>query len=686
MPDTTLDAMPDLAGGSSTPVYQVDAKGALITTQSVVTRVDNEFTRRQKERRAFELQWRINIAFIEGQQYLEMNTATMALDEIPKIYEWQEREVFNHIGPIAETRISKLSRVRPVLTTRPGTNSQEDIRSAKVGTMVLKNVYYDEDVTDKMAELIGWLEGCGTAFLKNVWDPNKGRAVAMMQNGDEQSETLREGDIDVVVVPAQEIFPDSSYHQNIAQCKSIIHAKAYHVDDIEEIWGKRIQPESTTVMQMQKSLNGIGGLGYGIGGFNYVSTSLTSHALVKEYSERPTKRFPKGRLIIVAGGQLLSYVEELPFLVGKDAGPSFNFTKIDCIKRQGCFWGRSIIERLIPIQRRYNALRNRKAEALNRIAIGQWIVENDSLVAGIEAFETQAGAPGAIHEIRRNTTHEPKMVQTPPLQGDFQIEERSLLQEFSMMSGVSELSRQSAAPPGVKSGVALSIALEQDDTRLSSTAGNIESGMIDSGKQWLRLYKQFAKGPRTMRDIGKDNIVNILDWTGADIRSDDVVIEGTSAIVESPAQKRQMTFDLLQAGLFNDPETGRISKEGQAKIFEMLEMGNWDAGDDETQLHLQKAERENRTMAEGGQAMIVPYDDDLLHIARHNRYRLTTDYEELLAANPLLDMLFSQHVQMHMENVQNKAMQQLQEQMAMQALTQPQPQPAETNASPIAYR
>ena len=75
----------------------------------------------------------------------------------------------------------------------------------------------------------------------------------------------------------------------------------------------------------------------------------------------------------------------------------------------------------------------------------------------------------------------------PPLPSAFETEEQTLLTEFSILSGVSEVSRQSNAPPGVKSGVAMSLALEQDETRLSDTANNIELGLVECGSQWLRL-------------------------------------------------------------------------------------------------------------------------------------------------------------------------------------------------------
>ncbi len=627
------------------------------TEDSLVRFVEDEFRRRQEERRPFELQWRLNIAFIEGHQYVDVNAAAGILEEVPKLFWWQEREVFNHIASIVETRIAKLNRMRPILKSRPGSNQQEDLRAAKVASQLLRNIYYDQGIQKLMSEAFAWEEANGSVLFKHVWDRQKGKVIAELvamatgEAGDEVTgetgsrELLYEGDLDVVVVPPQEFYPDSSYRQGVEQCRSVIHARAYHIDEIEETWGVRVNPEQTSAIQLQKSMVAAGGLGYIGGGFHYVTSQLKDHAVVKEYWERPGKRFPRGRLIIVGGGKLL-YKGDLPYPVDEDGRLGLPFTKLDCIKRPGVFWGRSIVERLIPIQRRYNALRNRKAEYLNRVAIGQWNVEEGSVDPDI--FEAEAGAPGAIHEYKKGYAP-PQPVKNEPLPAAFETEEQNLLYEFNAISGVSELSRQSNAPPGVKSGVALSIALEQDDTRLSTTASNVEQFLVESGRMWLRLYKTFAQGPRTLRVIGNNNLVEFLDWSGADIKSDDVMIEAFSALAESPAQRRQMVFDLLNTPLAVDPDTGRMSKEVRAKFLEMLEFGNWEDLDDDDQLHSNKAERENRMLAQGMFPQAVNYDDHILHVARHNKFRLTTDYEELLSQNPQIDFLFQQHVDQHLQ-------------------------------------
>ena len=624
-------------------------KSKPITKDSLIDLVEKEFTRRQTERRPIELQWRMNLAFIEGNQYIDINPIAMELNEIPPLFDWQEREVFNHIAPAVETRIAKLNRLRPILKVRPGTGDTEDVRAAKVGTMLLHNIYYDQGIQNLMSEIYAWMEICGSCLLKNIWDHEKGEIIGYLVNGEldkiENTEALREGDLDVIVCPPWEIFPDSNYRQNISDMKSLIHAKVYHIDEIDDIFNVKVAAENSNVMQLQRSMVGMGGLGYGLGGFQQsVASDLKDHAVVKEFHEIPTKDNPKGRLIIVAGKKLV-HEGELPYPVKKDEEKGLSFTKVDCIERPGMFWGKSIVERLIPLQRRYNAIKNRKTEYMNRAAIGGFWTEEDSV--DLDDMEQNIGAPGYIGVVKKGSRY-PDAIRYGDLPSVFEVEEQNILKEFNALSGVSDLAKLSQAPPGVKSGVALSIASEQDDTRLSTVAANIEVFLAQNGEQWLRMYKYFVDGARTLREIGENNVVEVISFTGADIKSDDVVIEPLSAQIDSPAQRRNMVFELLSSGILNDPDTGKIDKDMRSKVFEMIQLGNWESADSEDQLHAAKAERENMGMANMQLATPAVYDEHIIHIKRHNKFRLTVEYEEMMQQNPFLEQIFQAHVDGHL--------------------------------------
>ena len=652
MPSTVLgklvDGFKSINNGET-----VDSSLHSAKASSMVAEDNIEYKKRRDERRPFELQWRLNIAFMDGIQYMDINSNSQSVEEIPKLFWWQEREVFNHVAPNVEVRISKLGRIKPILVARPSSGEVDDIRSAKITSALMKNVFYDDNIQGKMLECYAWDEVCGSVLLKHTWNSSRGKLLGMTQTPNEETgevsqQEVKEGDIEDIICPAQEILPDSTFRQNVRDCRSIMHCKAFHIDEIEEYWGKRVTAEDSDALQLQRTMFGSGGLGYAGNSFNWTSMKLKDHALVKELWIAPCKKYPQGALRISAGGQLLAF-GNLPYKVGADGVPALPFSKLDCIKRPGIFWGKTVVERMIPIQRRYNALRNRKAEYLNRVAIGQYNIEVDSL-ENEHDVEMNAGAPGQCFYYNRGS-NPPQRVQSEGLPNAFETEENTLLQEFSILSGVSELSRQSSAPTGVKSGVALQVAQEQDETRLSSTASNITDFVVDSGKQWMRLFKQFSDFQRTLRTIGDNSLVDVIDYTGSELETEDIIIDGNSASIESPAQRKQTVFDLLSAGLFNDPDTGRMSKEGRLKIFEMINLGNWESGDDSDKLHYNKAERENKAMEAGNMAVAVPYDDHLIHISRHNSYRLTVEYEQLMGQNPQVDMMFQQHVNMHLMNI-----------------------------------
>lgn len=649
-------------------------------SNKIASDINKEFKRRQEERRPWELQWRLNAEFLNGNQYLDINEVTMSIEEIPVMYEHQEREVFNQIATIFETRTSKISRQKPLLKTRPASGDDEDISAAKISSMLLRATWGDQNMDKKYNLFVPWMELNGTAFLMPVWDLKKGRVVArrileddsdikLEQDIDTEDEDgslgkniveeiVREGDIDTMVVSSYEIYPDSCWRESVEDCRSIIRAKAQHIDDIYDTWGQRVEAESVEVMTLTQSSVGTGGLGYSSGRFRGSTRSLKDHAVVKEYYERPSRRYPQGRFVVVAGDKTL-YVGTLPYVIGEDETPEIPLVRAVAIDHPGCFWGKSVIERVIPVQRRYNAVRNRRAEYLNLVAIGGWEVPEGSIPADEEIITE----PGMMLHYRTIQGEKPKPIQFPTLPSDFSVEERALLAEFTSISGVSELSRYSEAPSGVKSGVALGIANEQDDTRLATTVSNIANAVVQLGKYWIRLYRQFAREPRMLRSVGSSKEVELREWYASDLKSDDVIIENSSALAETPSQRRQMVFDLIGTGIFNRPETNPFTPEGQRKVFELLEFGHWEvSSEDISTLQTSRARKENMQIAEGNLPPIMDFDDDLIHLEQHDRFRMSSEYEAILKSpmGQYIDELMQAHKAQHLMRLQqNQQMQQM---------------------------
>ena len=100
--------------------------------QKLVEEVKKDYISRREARRSLEAQWQLNINFMIGNQYSYI-ASNNSIREDEKEYFWQEKEVFNHIAPIVETRISKISSNTPSVTVPP---ASAVIFSSVVGAMM----------------------------------------------------------------------------------------------------------------------------------------------------------------------------------------------------------------------------------------------------------------------------------------------------------------------------------------------------------------------------------------------------------------------------------------------------------------------------------------------------------------------------------------------------------------------
>jgi hypothetical protein len=606
--------------------------------KSLCKLVDAKFKEFEKLKKPFELQARLNIEFIQGNQYADIRFNRNDLAQLPKIYDYQQREVYNQIAPILETRHAKLGRVSPSLLTRPATNEKEDIATSKVCSSILKGTYRYVEMHENIKEAIAWSEQCGTVFYGQQWNPKKGNAIGVLDG-----ETIKEGDMDEEVISFFEIYPDSPRRSDVNKCRELIRAKAYHVDEIYETWGKSVKGRKVSIYNVEMSSISCGGLGYTANTQLIVPKEEDNSELVMEYYRMPCRQYPNGRLIIKAGDVLL-HSGDLPYLVGDDGERGIPIVRQVCIVRPGFFWGWSIVDRLIPVQRAYNAVMNRIHEYLNRIVLGVLTYEDGS----IDEESLDDGIPPGSRIAYNQGSQKPSFMESQRFPTELAQEESRLLNIFTIISGVSTFSRQSLPPVGANSGVAMEIVQEQDETRLSSTAENVRIAVIKVGKQWLRIFKQYAKGPRVAKYPGRNNYMNVVAWEASQITTTDVILESENELAQTPAQRKQFVFDLDARGAFNDPETGRKSKRGLSKFLSMLNMGeNWEDFDDIDDKHIARAQRENIEFEKGVAPTIRQYDDDMLHIEEHLSYMLSADFEDLQTSNPMLAKTMEAHLVQH---------------------------------------
>ncbi len=568
--------------------------------EDLIADVKADFKKRQEKRVIYERQWELNINFLNGNQYCDVSAHGELLEE-GKTFYWQGRGVYNHIAPIVDTRLAKFSYISPTVSVRPKTDDDKDVESATLAEKLLENAFKKTRLHEVVKKATVWSETCGTGFYKVIWKADGGNLI-----GTNDGKNVYEGDVEVLAISPFEIFPDSLTTENIEDCQSIIHARAMSTTRVKELYGVDVAGQKLDVQSLQK-----------ISSFNQDNhNQIDDGVVVIERYEKPTKQFPNGRLITVAGDKLL-FVGDLPYKNGENGTRGYPFVKQDSFEQAGCFFGVSVVERLIPVQRAYNAVKNRKHEFLNRLSMGIMTVEDGSM--DVDDLAQDGLSPGKVL-VYRQGSKAPEIMANMTMPTDFNQEEDKLLNEFVVVSGVSNVT-SSASNASLSSGTALEILIEQDNSRLLKSAEEIRDSYIKVSKQMIRLYSQFSAGIRAIKTEDKFNKIKILYVDKSSTQSDDVYLDNENELLYTNTQKKEMIFKLYQSGLLSD-ENGRLRPATKEKVLSLLGYKELDYQKGLARLQEEKAQQENDVLLTK-EVEIDEIDDHEIHIDEHTRYILS---------------------------------------------------------------
>ena len=215
--------------------------------EELISQTENDFEQRRKERLQQERQWELNINFLTGNQYCDVNSNGEIYGE-DKTFFWQNRRVFNHIAPVIETRLAKFSRITPTVFVRPKSDDDSDIEKANLAEKFIDGVFKRSSLEEIVRKVNTWSEACGTAFYKIVWDNSAGSIVGELDGQD-----VYEGDVKILAVSPFEIFPDNLFTEDMQNCSSIIHARAMPVKAVKEKYGVAVAGEDVGVVDLTES-------------------------------------------------------------------------------------------------------------------------------------------------------------------------------------------------------------------------------------------------------------------------------------------------------------------------------------------------------------------------------------------------------------------------------------------------
>ena len=640
-------------------VIDVDDDGAILFKEDIIQKIREDLEKRKTERSILEHQWTLNSNFLVGNQYCEINPYRGDIEQLEPVYDWLERETFNQIAPLLETRIANLKKINYMMKVKPATNELDDYDKAETSTSVLQHTQKVTDFESKKNTAIHWNELCGNCFWLSWWDKDKGDKYAVEhmfevdENGVQKNKETAyyQGDLDYGLITPYEIYPESIFKQTVEAQRSIILEQVKTIDDIYDLYGIKVEGSNIETFELTPVGSG--------GGFGYENTTVTlGHRTIDNaekvitYFERPSKHKPNGQMIIIVGDDHLVYYGDLPY-------SRIPIVQTVCIEVPGQFFGKSVIERLIPIQRAYNGCVNRIHEYIKHIAIGSYITEEGSI--DIEEYEQNGQAPGAML-VYKQGSQAPTPIPNGNLPNEIMTERYNLKQDMEYAAGVSQLMVYGTTPSGVTSGKALDNLMEIDNTRLSLTGDNIRNSVRKLAIMWLEIYKMYATTHRIVNYVGGNNIGKAIVWSNEDINSYDVDYVTENELLMSEDAQKQRFFDAYNMGLFTD-KNGVIPTRVKQKAKEYMKCGNYTDIMTIDELQIQAAQRENVFFENGVIPKVSDFDEHEIHIEEHLRYVLQMDFQLLKNKKPEYAEALENHLRQHKEIIAMQEQQMMMQQM-----------------------
>ena len=618
--------------------------------QEALSLIENRYNPFETVKYGLEKQWLLNISFLTGYQYHVWSEYHRGLVFQRRAPQWRIREVRNFIRPYVDRRTAYLSSFRPRFRVRPNSSDNQDRRASEANEKIIDSYWDLLEMGEKMQEVMNWVGSTGNGFLKIQWDaasgeswtdvsvnPETGRPEFDKETGETLMDLYYEGDLAVEVVSPFQIYVDP-LAQRPSDLQWIIQTTRRPME-----WVEKHFPEKAHLVPVDFGqgygdekrhnerviLNLVGPGGY-YSGLDAATLGRGEWVTVRELWQVPSREYPKGRLIIEAGGVVLENKDnptpggQLPFVWFRD------------LIVPGRVWGQSVADNMITPQRNYNRLVSSYLEHIVMTARAKIL---EPALSGLPdtAFITEVG-----ERLKYNGPQAPAYLVPPPLPAESDTEMMRIKQDLDLISSSYGAAR--GQYQGKLSGTAINLLVEQDLKSKEPILARVSASLEKFGKIALSILQQEVTEERVVKVIGKQRQFDISHFTGQDILNNtDVIIEVDSIMPKSKTLALQEIQILGQVGLLNpnDPTD-------RARAYAMLQYEDDQIVLQDKNVDRREAEIENDLMANG---QLVPpkyYENHDVHVALHVQFMKSDEFKSLPEG---VQAVFNKHLQAHHEFV-----------------------------------
>lgn len=511
--------------------------------------------------------WSESIHFYQGNQWIRYAQHQHRFEAIPVNDSNRaiERPVTNYFWKWILTTVAQMSN-KPEMIVTPATDDPKQKTSAEVSDICLQYLWDEHDKSDQYYEALMWGTLCGPIFRKSAKVP-----CGKYYEDSPIYEVKPE-----VVAPFHIIFDGVPSRFN--DIGTIMQTYVMRIDEVQRIFNRdlpgyykenamKVEEEDFSTIPIS-TFEGLKNIVPGETDAPFMSGAGESYlksCLVKECYVRPSEKYPKGQMIVVAGKYTV-YASESPYyyLHGKFWHP---YTMWQFAKTPGSIWGMGLGPQLTKIQRRLNSIDaiiayNRKTMAVGLI----WNPKGSGVPAGVFI-----GMPGQVIDYQESPNgRRPEREQGVPLPPSVMQERMQLIEDGNSIAMSADV-RSGENPKGVQTVGQLQIMTEQAEIAKSKQVSSWEEFIQTSEYLDLLNFRSCnmeVVDPRTverLKSFGQD--ITNFDWStfrGQDIQENVTLrVEKGSSVNRSRLLLQETVIKLATAQLL--PEV--LSDPAQRKKF-----------------------------------------------------------------------------------------------------------------------
>jgi len=536
--------------------------------------------------------------------------------------------IVNHLYDLTETKVSQMTKLKPAIEVLPSNEEWSDRASAKVVGLLIKHLWYINNIDYIVQQLHRSAKIFGEAYLFTLWNPDKGDLhPSYVEARDQGLSEIQNEDGTVTKLDKPIMTGDVEYQIEVPW--RVLLQRSVSFEEVEYLFRIKVIPTEELKLDYPDKKNKINE-NEDLKVFDIENMDhkfIENHTAVFEFYHRHTKYLNEGKLIRFTKDVILEETD-LPYSHGK-----LPITRLTDLDVPDTLNGISRYETIGGIQRMYNNLSTLIAKNIYLTAHAKWMMPR-----GAAKLE-QLGNDNTIVQYQGPIA--PQLVQTNPNPVEVYTFRQQLKEEMQTIYGSHGVSR-GEIPKGITAASALQFLNELENDRASTDIAKHGFLIKDIAKMSISVagdYYDMEDG-RMLRVVGKDNQFLIRHFDASNLDKDyDIRVDNSTGLPESKAAKIQRIMEALQrAPQMFSPE----------RWEELLEFGNIDRMIKLSTEALRAADSENEDiMAEQEVAQPEDFEDHLAHWESHVKSMQSRAFKEEATNDVVANM--KEHVFWHEE-------------------------------------